>query len=149
MSLYKTIQGSFENVVIDNMKHMKQIYQAFLINDRFHLIKWKQGYYDGAFEVMDKKYKNKDVFYPQTYNWSLTKSRNGSKTMSNEMKQYDVFGNVIDYEKNETMDYLRRQIKNHEKKIVKAQEKILKEQEEIKRLMLAMEIMHREGKNEK
>lgn len=68
--------------------------------------------------------------------------------MSNEIKQYDVFGNVIDYEKNETMDYLRRQIKNHEKKIVKAQEKILKEQEEIKRLMLAMEIMHRECKNE-
>lgn len=68
--------------------------------------------------------------------------------MSNEIKQYDVFGNVIDYEKNETMDYLRRQIKNHEKKIIRAQEKILKEQEEIKRLMLAMEIMHREGKNE-
>lgn len=62
MSLYKTIQNNFENVAIDNMEHIKQIYQAFLINDRFHLIKWKQGYYDGAFEVMDKKYKNKDVF---------------------------------------------------------------------------------------
>lgn len=62
MSLYKAIKDSFENVAIDNMKHIKSIYQAFLINDRFHLIKWKQGYYDGAFEVMDKKYKNKNVF---------------------------------------------------------------------------------------
>lgn len=66
--------------------------------------------------------------------------------MSNEISQYDIFGNVIDHEKNETLSYLVKKIKGHEKKIARAQERILAETEEIKRIKTAIEIMQKEGR---
>lgn len=54
-NLKDTLSSHFNNVQIDNMDHLKDfIYKAYVIENRFHLIKWKQGYYNGAFELQDQ-----------------------------------------------------------------------------------------------
>lgn len=62
-NLLGNLKLCFKNVIRDNMDHMKSmIAQAFVINDRFHLIKWKVNQYNGAFEVIDTKRKKCEPF---------------------------------------------------------------------------------------
>lgn len=61
-NLIGNLKLCFKNVIIDNMDHISDIAQAFLINNRFHLIKWKVNQYNGAFEVVDTKRKNCEPF---------------------------------------------------------------------------------------
>lgn len=52
------LEKYFKNVKIDDMSHIKQIEEAYVIENRFHLIKWDNNHYGGAFEIQDKKHKN-------------------------------------------------------------------------------------------
>ena len=61
-NLIGNLKLCFKNVARDDMKHIPDIAQAFLINNRFHLIKWKVHQYNGAFEVLDTKRKNCEPF---------------------------------------------------------------------------------------
>ena len=60
--------------------------------------------------------------------------------------QYDVFGNEINLENKERIDYLNTQISNYKKKIASAYEKIGSYELTIKRLEEIRDFLNKKGK---
>ncbi len=76
LNLLNKLKNQFENVIIDEKKlKNKTIANAFIINNQFQIIKYKQGTNNGSFQLTKINDKNKNFYISNDLSLIIKKVR--------------------------------------------------------------------------
>ncbi len=76
LNLFNKLKNQFENVIIDEKKlKNKTIANAFIINNQFQIIKYKQGTNNGSFQLTKINDKNKNFYISNDLSLIIKKVR--------------------------------------------------------------------------